>query len=201
MSIIQSYPPALKAIPKNTATDNHVGYILCREITAVDIDGGVPLTSFTPNIVSQQANKGVPTIGAKSILWRVWSNASGGTVSLQWLSVPADGPKMKSDGTLTQSLPTTIIATAATTSGSTCPNRHPVTNEASSSSWYEMSNHTPVSASVCDNRITEYPSGSATSYGKFFEFDVLGDVLMIPLCYVAPGTSATSVIIAYKIVE
>lgn len=190
------------SLTKNTMSDQFVGWRHYRTITAEDV--GAVVTSTTPNLFANNSSNVIALPHCKAIMFRVWSNVSGGTVSLQWFSQAADGPATQSgtnENKLTKSLPVTILATAITCSGASCVNFNPVTGEAdASNTWYEMSNHVSVSTSYSDNRITEYPQGAATGYNKMFQFDMLGESKVLALCYGAPSSSGT-VLIAYRIVE
>lgn len=195
----QISPPARNTMRKNNQSDWLEGFEIVRTITAADTPAALQ-TSIIPGFCSiQPADSVFAACSARTIQYRIFSNVSGGTVSLQFLSEAPKGPKRRSDSEneMTVSVPTTLIAIAITCSGASTVNRNPITGVPDSNTWYEASTWT--AAFTNDNRVTEYPSGSASSYQKFFAVDNMGDALCFPYCYAAPSSSGTVIVAARRV--
>lgn len=185
-------------IGKNTNSDFGEGFKIVRTITAADV--GAVVTSFPVGYASDQGTSRLfAYLKARTAQFRIFSNVSGGTVSLQFISEAPKGPGVRSDDDtlLTKSLPTTIIAAAFTCSGRSCVNMNPITNVSDSNTWYEASDWTAVFTD--DSRVTSHPTSAASSYQRFFTVDALGDAFVYPCCYATPSSSGTVIVAARRV--
>ena len=189
---------------KSTQSDWCEGFDIVRTITAADV--GTAVTSMTPGYCDAQRAAETETSKrlfrlntSRTSQYRVFSNRSGGTVSLQFIFEAPPGPRPKPDNEDEPmlSLPTTVLAAAFTCSGRSCVNFNPITGVADSDTWYEASDWT--AAFVDDNRLTAYPASAGGSYQKFFGVDNLGDLLCYPCCYAAPSSSGTVIVAARRV--
>lgn len=186
----------MKSLDKNTQSDYRDPWSVLPVYTTAIVaasHGGAIKTEISPSDSALAALPCIPVNGAKALLVKVWANASGGAVSLQFLS-------KRHKGSNTAAMPSNTVVGAFTNAGLKCVSANPFTGAADATdSWWATSAFTANTAAHCDNRVTQYPSSSVSTGDIYFGIDALGEEILIPWCYGL--TTASKFLIGFARVE
>lgn len=179
-----SYP-----LGKNTQVDFVGGLFLVRDTSSNDtpmsLDPGTAVPAADANVIAlvdpEKFVRGIYTGGARTMGFRFWGSANGGTVVITLKSFMKRGPdRQKHTTTLTASKGNTLLVGTGTFSGSSTANTHPVTGVVvAATTFYELS---AITASYeQDPRVQYYPTaGSGASRELYVTVDCLGADILIP---------------------